>query len=304
MLPSDPSSLRQYRGRFAPSPSGPLHFGSLVAALGSWLCARAAQGRWLVRMEDIDPLREQPGASDHILATLARFGMVSDEPVRFQSARRERYREVLVALAHRDMAYPCTCSRQQLQAFAGIHPAQCPAPVDPTRTPAWRVRVAGTEPITFEDGVCGRVTQDVVREVGDFVIWRHDDWPAYQLAVVVDDAEQGITEVVRGADLLDSTPRQIVLQKLIGLPKPEYVHLPLALDPEGRKLSKSDAARPVDPLDPMPALRAALCFLGQDTQDAAFDVRTVLDKALAGFDRKEIPSTNTRLIAALDQPAG
>lgn len=304
MVPSVPSTIRQYRGRFAPSPSGPLHFGSLVAAVGSWLFARQAGGDWLVRIEDIDPLRERPGASQAILDCLAAFGLVSDGPVLFQSTRRDHYRAVRDQLAARGLAYRCGCSRQQLQAFGGIHPPACPVPPADDTPCSWRLRVGDTGPIRFDDQVVGPQAQDVGREVGDFVIWRVDDWPAYQLAVVVDDADQGITDIIRGADLLDSTPRQILLQQRLGLPTPRYGHLPLAVDAEGRKLSKSDAARPVDPAAPMPALHAALQFLGQPPQVSATRVDTLLANALAQFAPSRIPVTNTRLIGPGDGRSG
>ena len=214
----------------------------------------------------------------------------------FQSTRRDRYRAVRDQLAARGLAYRCGCSRQQLQASGGIHPPACPAPPTEDMPCSWRLRVGDPGPIRFDDRIVGPQAQDVGREVGDFVIWRVDDWPAYQLAVVVDDADQGITDIIRGADLLDSTPRQILLQRLLGLPTPRYGHLPLALDAEGRKLSKSDAARPVDPSDPMPALRTALRFLGQVPAASASSVDTLLSHALANFDAALVPVANTRLI--------
>lgn len=248
-----------YRGRFAPSPTGDLHFGSLVAAVGSWVRARAAGGQWVVRIEDLDPPREVPGAAARIIEALAAFGMVSDEPIAYQSQRTPLYRAALDRLLAAGLAFECRCSRTDLGA-GGIHRA-CVTAADPARAPAFRVR-APDDTVCFDDLVQGRHCQNLAREVGDFVVWRVEGWPAYQLAVVVDDAQQGISEVVRGADLLDSTPRQILLQRLLGLPTPAYLHLPLALDEHGAKLSKSRASLPVDPADPLPALRAALGFLG------------------------------------------
>ena len=250
-----------YRGRFAPSPTGPLHFGSLVAGVGSHVRARAQGGAWLVRMEDLDPPREVPGAAQDILATLAAFGMISDEPVVFQSQREAAYRTTFEQLRARTEIFPCWCSRTDLEAHGGLHRGACIAVPDPARSPAWRARVPDRS-IEFTDLLHGPYAQQLAREVGDFVIRRIEGWFAYQLAVVVDDAEADITEVVRGSDLLDSTPRQIYLQQLLGLPTPAYLHLPLVLDAQGRKLSKSDAAQPVDPRDPLPALRAAFAFLG------------------------------------------
>lgn len=252
----------RYRGRFAPSPTGPLHFGSLLAALGSWLFARRAGGEWLVRIEDLDPPREAPGAADVQLATLSAFGLVSDRPVWRQSERGEHYQAALERLLDADSAFPCRCSRTDLAAVCGIH-RRC-APGDRRRRPAVRLRVPPGLRVGFDDRVQGRFEQDLSAAVGDFVLRRADGLWAYQLAVVLDDAAQAVTEVVRGADLLDSTPRQILLQRRLGLPTPGYGHLPLVLDAHGRKLSKSSAATPVAAADPLPALRAAWTFLGQD----------------------------------------
>lgn len=284
-----------YRGRFAPSPTGRLHFGSLVAALGSWLHARAAGGAWLVRIEDLDHEREVPGAARHILATLAALGLHADEPVRVQSQHLDFYRHALERLRDGGHAYPCWCSRSDLEELAGIHPARCTT-ARGTRTPAWRLRVDGPA-IGFDDALCGPFEQDLARELGDFVIWRGDGICAYQLAVVVDDADQGVTDVVRGADLLDSTPRQILLQDRLGLPRPRYLHLPLALDAQGRKLSKHDQARAVDAHDPLPALRAALTFLGQAAQ-ARGSVDSILREAIKDFDPTRIPRPAAATIAA------
>lgn len=278
-----------HRGRFAPSPTGRLHFGSVVAALGSWLYARAAGGRWIVRIEDIDREREIPGAADGILATLRAFGFESDEAVVRQSARDPLYAAALQQLEAGGHAYRCWCSRSDLEPFAGIHPAACVAP-PAARAPAWRVRV-GDAVISFDDAIQGAQTQDLAREVGDFVVWRADGACAYQLAVVVDDAAQAISDVVRGADLLDSAPRQILLQRLLGHAQPHYAHLPLALDADGRKLSKHASALPVDAADPLPALRAALHFLGQPVSDAR-NARELLSQAVRAFDAARIPRTN------------
>ncbi|HVT33171.1 MAG TPA: tRNA glutamyl-Q(34) synthetase GluQRS [Rhodanobacteraceae bacterium] len=283
MTPTPPA----YRGRFAPSPTGRLHFGSLVAALGSWLFARAAGGRWLVRVEDLDPPREVAGADADILSTLAAFGMESDEPVLYQSRRAAIYADALAKLEALDSVYRCWCSRSDLDAFGGIHPATCIAPHDASRAPAWRVRVPART-IAFDDAIQGRIEQDLALEVGDFVVRRADGWFAYQLAVVVDDAAQGISDVVRGADLVDSTPRQIFLGELLGLPSVHHAHVPLALDREGRKLGKHERAIAVEPDDPLPALRAALAFLGQPVA-AERTVAATLAAALAAFDAGRIP---------------
>lgn len=271
-----------YRGRFAPSPTGALHFGSLVAAVGSWIRARSQNGAWIVRMEDLDPPREVPGAAADILETLAAFGMESDEPVMFQRRREFAYAAAFDRLKALDCVFPCWCSRAELESGSAIHRGACIAPSDPARAPAWRLRVPGLT-IEFDDAGCGRQAQNLRKAVGDFVIRRVEGWHAYQLAVVVDDAEQGITEIVRGADLLDSTPRQIHLQHLLGLPTPKYLHLPLALDADGKKLSKQDRARPLDRADPLPALRAALAFLGQRIPPASTPA-AVLSAAARNFD--------------------
>ncbi len=250
-----------YRGRFAPSPTGPLHFGSLLAALGSWLLARHAGGRWLVRIEDVDRGREVPGAARDQLETLAAFGLQSDEPVLWQSRRGERYRELLQQLLQHGQAFPCSCSRSELAAAGGIH-HRCVAAAARDR-PAVRLRVPSGSVLAFDDLLRGRQCQDVHAEVGDFVLLRADGCWAYQLAVVADDADQGITDVVRGADLLDSTARQILLQRTLGLPTPRYLHLPLVTDAGGHKLSKSMASLPLDREAPLPALALAWRALGQ-----------------------------------------
>lgn len=276
-----------YRGRFAPSPTGDLHFGSLVAALGSWLRARAEGGAWLVRIEDLDPPREVAGASERILATLAAFGMYSDEPVLRQSERALHYEAALARLVERGIAFRCACSRRQLEASAGLHLAACADP-DPQTAHAWRAR-APELTVEFDDALVGRYRQHLRQEVGDFVLKRNDGLHAYQLAVVVDDAAQGISEVVRGADLLDSTPRQIWLQRQLGLPTPGYLHLPLVLDEHGHKLGKSLTSQPVSADDPLPALRAALRFLGQPDPVNCTAVTSLLQVAVAAFDIAKIP---------------
>ena len=287
-----------YRGRFAPSPTGPLHFGSLAAAVGSWLRARSQHGTWLVRMEDLDPQREVPGAAQDILGTLAAFGMVSDEPVVWQSRRDHAY-DATFARLH-EYVFPCWCSRSDLEAAGGLHRGACVAPLGPSRSPAWRLRVEDRE-LHFVDLLQGELSQNLLRDVGDFVVRRVEGGFAYQLAVVVDDADAGITEVVRGADLLDSTPRQIYLQQLLGLPTPAYLHLPLVLDATGAKLSKSERALPVDRSDPMPALRSALAFLGLDSPAYAnaSDPEALLAAACADF-RPEALRKKSAVGATLD----
>lgn len=272
-----------YRGRFAPSPTGPLHLGSLVAALGSWARARRRNGAWIVRMEDLDPPREVPGAANDILRTLDAFGLTSDEPVMFQSQRDVAYRNAFERLKKQNLVFPCGCSRGDLEPFNGIHPDHCLSVSAKSPVPAWRVRVP-FKSIEFIDLQQGPQHQNLRDEVGDFVVLRTEGWFAYQLAVVVDDAEQGISEVVRGADLLDSTPRQIFLQQSLGLVTPRYLHLPLVVGDDGRKLSKQDRARPVDRDDPVPALRAAIEFLGVKTYGVAANIDRLLAALIAQFD--------------------
>ena len=280
-----------YRGRFAPSPTGPLHFGSLLAAFGSWLLARHAGGQWWVRIEDLDPPREVAGAADEQLRTLSAFGLVSDGPIARQSERHALYQRALDRLLDSGAAFACHCSRSDLAAVGGIHRRCVRSAGD--RTPAIRLRVPDGTVVTFDDAIQGRVRQDVSVEVGDFVLRRADGYWAYQLAVVVDDAAQGMTDVVRGADLLDSTPRQILLQQALGLPVPRYAHLPLVVDAQGRKLSKSLAALPIDASDPLPALRAAWRALGQapTALDDAASVADALEDARHRFDPRRIPSS-------------
>ena len=285
-----------YRGRFAPSPTGLLHFGSLVAAVGSWLCARHAGGQWLLRVEDIDPPREVAGSAQAILAALPAFGLVADGPALFQSQRRTAYDAAFERLRAADLVFPCWCSRAQLADEDGIHrDGRCVASPDPERPPAWRMRVPDVV-VAFDDALQGPQRQNLREVAGDFVIRRVEGYYAYQLACVVDDAFQGITEVVRGTDLLDSTPRQIWLQRCLGLPTPAYRHLPLALDAEGRKLSKSAQAHPVDPADPLPTLRRALAFLDVQTSAAAGDAPALLASALERFDPARLPRLAARAV--------
>ncbi len=260
---------RLVRGRFAPSPTGPLHFGSLIAALGSFLEVRRGGGVWLLRIEDVDTARVAPGAVDAILRTLERCELHWDGPVQYQSQRMEGYQAALESLLDTKQAYFCICSRRELAGNprsrdgSPIYPGTCRGKIrPPDRLCAIRVRVGNT-PIRFRDALQGDYCQRLANEVGDFVIRRADGVFAYQLAVVVDDADQGINQVVRGRDLLDSTPRQIYLQRLLNLPTPNYVHLPIVLDSRGAKLSKQTGALPLDGRHLGTALWAALRFLGQ-----------------------------------------
>lgn len=291
----DPPPLR---GRFAPSPTGPLHFGSLIAALGSFLAARSRGGEWLVRIEDVDTPRTVPGAADAILRSLEHCGLTWDGPVSHQSRRLDHYQAALERLLGAGLAYPCSCTRRELaggmRACDGspIYPGYCRAGVrHPARPHAIRLRVPNAE-LTFQDAIQGRYRQNLGREVGDFVIRRADGRFAYQLAVVVDDAAQGITQIVRGADLLDSTLRQIHLQGLLAVPTPHYGHLPLAIDEHGAKLSKQNHAPPLDDRVPGPALWAALRFLGQHPPAAlaAAPAAEILQWALAHWRMEHVPA--------------
>jgi glutamyl-Q tRNA(Asp) synthetase len=279
----------RHRGRFAPSPTGPLHFGSLLAAFGSWLDARAAGGTWWLRIEDVDRDREVPGAADAQLAALAAVGLEADGPVERQSARTALYQAALDRLLDRGLAFECHCSRADLAATGGLHRACVPG--RRRVLPAVRLRVPSGTTIAVDDAVHGTIVQDVAAVAGDFVLRRADGHWAYQLAVVVDDAAQGIDRVVRGADLLDSTPRQVLLQRALGLPTPSYLHLPLVLDPDGRKLSKSTGALAIDPRDPVPAMRMAWAALGQEPRalPGSGGVEALLAAAVPAFDWTRIP---------------
>ena len=266
-----------YRGRFAPSPTGPLHFGSLVAAVASYLEAKSRAGEWLVRMEDLDTPRNVPGAADDILRALTACGMRWDDAVIYQSARTDAYHAELHRLRALGLVYPCACSRREIadSAISGIegpvYPGTCRAGLAPGKTVrAWRIDVRGAD-IRFDDAIQGPMHQDLARDIGDFVLLRADHVYAYQLAVVVDDAEQGITDVVRGADLLDSTPRQIFLHKLLTFTPPRYCHVPVAANANGEKLSKQTHAAAVDYARPQAALVPALRFLGQQPPDDLVD---------------------------------
>lgn len=275
-------------GRFAPSPTGPLHLGSLVAAAGSWLYARAAGGRWLVRMEDIDTPRVMPGSAEEILAALQRYGFAWDGEVVWQSRRTQLYEAALNELRAKGLVYDCACSRADLQRAASaplgrepVYPGTCRDGLAAGKVArAVRFRVSD-EVIGFEDRIAGHVEENVAEQTGDFVVRRADGLFAYQLAVVVDDAEQGVTQVVRGADLLTSTPRQIALQRALGYPTPEYAHLPLVVNADGSKLGKRDGALPLPSLDDAhvsETLALALHHLGIDVPLSP--ARKMLDDAL------------------------
>ena len=258
-----------YVGRFAPSPTGPLHFGSLVAAVASFLDARAAGGRWLVRIEDVDTTRTVPGAAEDILRTLEAFGLRWDGEVEWQSRRTGHYERALESLRTRGLTYACGCSRREIadSGLVGLEGAVYPGTCRNLALPlgprlAERLRV-DDEQVSFDDRVQGRIGHSIARDIGDFVLRRRDGLHAYQLAVVVDDALQGVTDVVRGADLLWSTPRQVALQRHLGYPTPRYLHFPVATYASGEKLSKQTRAPALDAAEAAPALAAALAFLGQ-----------------------------------------
>ena len=263
-----------YVGRFAPSPTGPLHAGSLVAALASFLDARAHGGRWLLRIEDLDPPREMPGAAQAILDALEAFGLEPDGPVEFQSRRHAHYQRAFDALVAAGHVYACACTRREiadsvLRQGGGrrrhgelVYPGTCRHGIAGGRAPrAWRVRV-GDAVVDWTDRSGACFHEVLADEVGDFVLRRADGLWAYQLAVVVDDGLQGVTDIVRGADLIGSTARQILLQRLLGLPTPRYLHLPVVTDAHGEKLSKQTGAAALDPRAPLPALEAAMRHLG------------------------------------------
>jgi glutamyl-Q tRNA(Asp) synthetase len=276
-------------GRFAPSPTGALHFGSLVAALGSYLRARQQGGRWLLRIEDLDPPREVPGAADDQIATLAAFGLRPDSPVGYQSRSAKQHRAALERLIECGAAFRCGCSRKDLPAD-GVYPGTCRQGLPPgreARSVRMRTDTSGVE--CFTDAIQGRYCDHPGRAGGDFIILRGDGLIAYQLAVVVDDSASGITEVVRGADLIDSTPRQLLVYHRLGLAPPDWMHLPVITDENGRKLSKSDDDDPVVARPPAEALRLALRALGHEPPAGARLIETQLDWALTNFDVSRIP---------------
>jgi glutamyl-Q tRNA(Asp) synthetase len=290
-----------YRGRFAPSPTGPLHFGSLAAAVGSYLDARSHGGEWLVRIDDLDLPRVVAGAADDILRTLEAFGLEWDGEIVYQSRRGEWYRAALAELERLGAVYPCACTRKEIADSivgsdgAAVYPGTCRAGLAPGKTArAVRLRVDDAQ-LEFADGVQGDVGQRLDREVGDFVIRRADGLFAYQLATVVDDGAQGVTHVVRGSDLLDSTPRQIYLQRLLNMPMPEYVHLPVAVNARGEKLSKQTLAPAVTAVCPVLVLHEVLRFLGQQVPEEFLeaDLGTLWRWAAENWRRDRVPPTRT-----------
>lgn len=287
-----------YTGRFAPSPTGLLHIGSLLTAAASYADARSNGGRWLVRMEDLDPPREMPGAASHILHTLEAFGFEWDGEVAYQSHRYALYEETLCRLQTAGLVYPCHCSRKDWQAGArrgadGFvyngrcrHPGQRPAPQG--KQPAWRIRVPDRI-IGFSDGIVGGYAQNLARDIGDFVLLRADGYWAYQLAVVADDAEQGVTHIVRGQDLLVSTPRQIYLQQCLGVPTPQYAHLPLLTNAQGQKWSKQTLAPALDLNRREQLLRQVFRYLKLPEAPETDRPAELLDWAVAHWDMDKVP---------------
>jgi glutamyl-Q tRNA(Asp) synthetase len=293
-----PITCTQYIGRFAPSPTGPLHFGSLIAALGSCLDARANGGKWLLRIDDIDPPREQPGAADGILRSLEQFGFAWDGAVLLQSTRHEAYRAALGKLQELGLTFFCTCSRKQIAAEGdSVYPGTCR---DRMRAPSGeysvRLRVEADE-TGCDDLIQGIYTQNLRRDAGDFVLLRRDGFYSYHLACAVDDAFQGVTHVVRGADLLDSTPRQIHLQHLLGLPTPSYAHLPVALNDSGQKLSKQNLARALDPEQREQLLWETLQFLGQQPPQELrnADLESIWEWAFKNWTLAKVPQVKSHL---------
>jgi glutamyl-Q tRNA(Asp) synthetase len=301
-----PDKKPAYRGRFAPSPTGPLHFGSLVAAVGSYLDARQHSGEWLVRMEDLDPPREVPGAADDILRTLERYGLHWDGEVIYQGRRHSEYQQALEQLDTCGWLYGCACTRREIADAAlpgqggSIYPGTCRNGLPGGRKArTLRVRVENTE-ISLDDGLQGSTCQHLGRDVGDFVVRRADKLAAYQLAVVVDDAAQQITHIVRGADLVESTPRQVYLQGLLGLSTPTYLHLPVAINSTGEKLSKQTCAQAVGESDPVTVLLDVLQFLQQDVPGSAGDatLEDLWQWAVKRWDRTRLHAIRTRAAPA------
>ena len=274
-----------HTGRFAPSPTGPLHLGSLICAVASYLDARNRNGRWLIRMEDLDPPRETVGAATAILHSLEAHGLHWDGEVLWQSRRHPAYRRVIDELLATGDAFYCHCSRAQLARAGNIYQGHClrSPPID-TRDCAIRLRLHGDTLITIRDALQQGLSQDLTGAVGDFVIRRRDGLYAYQLAVVVDDHMQGVTHIVRGSDLYDSTPRQVYLLRLLGMPEPAYCHIPVITNARGHKLSKQTHASPLDDAQALRNLRLALKFLGQSAPDPGHSTAgSVLEEAATNW---------------------
>lgn len=288
-------------GRFAPSPTGDLHFGSLVAAVASFLNAHSRHGQWLVRVDDIDPPREVAGSADRIILALQQFGLRSDKPVLFQSQRREQHRAKVEELLNNGLAFPCGCSRKDLPA-SGIYPGTCRDGI-PGGKPARAVRLrVNSQAIQFDDLIQGPISEHLETTTGDFVIWRADDLPAYQLAVVVDDTFQGVTEVVRGCDLLGSTARQIHVARSLELPIPAYAHHPVVTAADQQKLSKRLQSDPISNSSRQNTLASALRFLGQDCPDG-LSLYQLWSWALDNWDLSMVPRIKAGPADVLPDPA-
>ena len=274
-----------HTGRFAPSPTGPLHLGSLICAVASYLDARSRDGRWLVRMEDLDPPRETADAATAILHSLEAHGLHWDGEVLWQSRRHPAYRRVIDELLATGDAFYCHCSRAQLARAGNVYQGHClRSPPTDTRDCAIRLRLHGDTLITIRDALQQELSQNLTGAVGDFVIRRRDGLYAYQLAVVVDDHMQGVTHIVRGSDLYDSTPRQVYLLRLLGMPQPAYCHIPVITNARGHKLSKQTHASPLDDAQALRNLRLALKFLGQPAPDPDHSTAgSVLEEAAANW---------------------
>lgn len=288
-----------YRGRFAPSPTGELHFGSLVAAVGSYLDARANKGEWIVRIEDVDSTRCHPEYETSILKTLEAYGFEWDGPVMRQTDRTDAYRAAFEALKREGLVYGCACTRREIADSAigvdgaPVYPGTCRNGWPDGKTArAWRLRVPDMT-VGFNDLIQGFQSQNLEKDVGDFVLLRADGLFAYQLAVVVDDAEQGINHIVRGADLLASTPRQSWLYECLDEPVPVYAHLPLAVNDHGEKLSKQTRAAPVGLSDPVPMLTAAMRFLNLAPEKDDFALQDLWNWAIMNWSIKIVPKTQT-----------
>ena len=290
----------QYIGRFAPSPTGPLHFGSLVAAVASYCDAKAHEGKWLLRIEDIDTPRVQAGATDSIISTLAAFGFEWDGEMMLQSQRHQAYVEAFTRLNNQHLIYPCTCTRKEIadsSSYMGIegvvYPKTCLNHAIKANTPpAWRIKTQD-QSIHFIDAIQGEIVQNLQSDIGDFVLKRADGIFTYQLAVVVDDAQQGITHVVRGSDLLNSTTRQIFLQQLLGFITPQYLHIPVVKNQQGEKLSKQTLASALSLIDRQQQLYDAFCFLGLAPPLA---IKNATSKEMWRWAIAEWKTSTTRLI--------
>jgi len=295
-----------YTGRFAPSPTGPLHFGSLIAAVASYCEAKKQQGKWLVRMEDLDKPREVKGAAANILQQLKAFGFEWDGAVLYQSERSALYNEALDALKQKQLVYPCTCTRKEIADSSSavgiegvIYPGTCLRhAIKPHAPIAWRMRT-GNALISFQDAIQGFISQNLGADIGDFILKRADGLFAYQLAVVVDDASQGVTHVVRGADLIDSTPRQIYLQRMLDLPTPDYAHFPVATNAAGEKLSKQTLAKPISEDEAPSLIMDALEFLGQQPEQALKQagLNDIWQWAISHWDIQKVPKKRAIPIA-------